>query len=273
VRQFKSKATSTATYDVEMKSIEISAKAREAFGAFFKGRRSGQTGPALPAALTKISINISHTFATRVRVRILKQIAICHQAANPDYKVFVTNYLPRPCLKVKFPSGKVDPFTYVEAVRRFGHYLSKDFLRSESTYAKGVGLEKLVPTFLILSPDYILPSITLTPGPPPTKRTADQMAEPEAAGPAKKGKNKGKGKGKKQVTLNAPQTRSNKQQSSSSAILTSNQFEVLASPAPLLEKSFDQTRDEVNSTKATAQDEVTSSSDDEDQTITNQMSE
>jgi len=248
VRQFKTKGTNTATYDVEMDSVSTSAKIRQAFGAFFKGRKAGSAAPPLPKELTKISINISHTFTTRVRVRIMKQIAICHQAVNPDYNCFVTNFLPRPVLKIKPPAGKVDAYTFVEAVKRFSHHLTPEFLKAEATYAKGVGIDKLLPTFLVLSPDLIQPALALTPAPAPAvKRTADQMEDPPAAGPTKKGKGKGRGKGatksQKTVTIN---TRS--------AVLSTNQFAALASPATptpatTLETSFTAS-DQITSNKA-----------------------
>lgn len=228
VRQFKTKTAGTATYDVEMQSVSISAKARAAFGAFFKGRTPGTQAPALPAALTKISINISHTFNTRVRVRLMKQMAVCHQATNTDYKCFVTNFLPRPQLIIRHPSGKRDAFLFVEAVKRFGHLLTPDFLKAETAYAKGVGLDKLISTFIILTPDLIQPSITLTPAPPPAvKRTADQMTGTQhPAGPAKRGKGKGKRGGRGGLSTGHP-TRS----TVAAPLATANRYDALASPA------------------------------------------
>lgn len=255
VRQLKNKGTTTATYDVEMESVEASATVRSTFGAFFKGRKAGKAVTPLPAELTKISINNSHTFTTRVRVRIMKQLAICHQAANPDFACFVTSYLPRPALRIKPPGGKVDTYQFVEAVRRFSHYLTPDFLKTETTYAKGVGLDKLISTFIVLNPDLILPPITLTPGPNPTsKRTADQMEDKQSStAPAKKGRGKGKAKSKgpgkgqgkdrdqvkgKVSFSQGPSTRSGQASVAGSSVTISNRFESLASPAPMLDTSF-----------------------------------
>jgi len=241
VRQFRTKTAGVASYDVEMDSVASSARARSLFGGFFKGKTAGRKTVQLPADLTKISINIHHTFNTRIRVRLMKQMAISHQAANTDYKCFVTNYNPRPCLKVKYPnSTKVDSFQFVEAVRRFSHLLSAEFLKAETAYAKTIGLDKLVPTFIVLNPDLIQPSVTFTPAPPPAiKRTADQMTGgPSKAGPIKKHMskgNKGKGKGKS----GGPSTRSNKPGPPTATTQVSNRFATLASPAPDLSKSFE----------------------------------
>jgi len=237
VRQFKTKGTNTATYDVQMDSVTTSAEIREAFGAFFKGKKRGSAVPPLPKELTKISINNSHTFQTRVRVRIMKQLATCHQAVNTDLSCFVTSYHPRPLLKIRHPSGKVDAFSFVESIRRFSQYLTDDFRKAETTYAKGVGLDKLIPTFLVLTPDLIQPSITHTPGSTTAvKRTAEMMeGSTTTFVPAKKGKGKRKGKGK-QSGASGVVTRSG--DAPSGSVPTSNPFEVLASPAVALESSF-----------------------------------
>ena len=164
VRQYKTKAEGIATYDVQMETKEMASLIRSTFGGYWKKAVKGQTKAPLPPALNNISLTISHTFATRVRVRILRQISKLHQSANPELSVFVTNYLPRPTLKVRATSGKIDTFTYVSAVKRFSHHLSREFLIEETKFAKNsMSMDSLLPYFLVLSPDLILPPNPQTP--------------------------------------------------------------------------------------------------------------
>jgi len=238
VRQYKTRKTNLGTYDVELESKEASALVRNTFGRYWKKAQPGVAKPALPQLLSNISITISHTFATRIRVRILKQMAKLHQAANPDLSVFVTNYLPRPSLKVRASSGKIDTYFYVEAIKRFGHHLKSDFLIEEAKYAKGhISLDALLPHFLVLSPDLIAPPNPLTPAPtaptrstrqgkPGTARKAPKRGSDDSVTPrGKKGvKSAKKPKGPAKGRAGQPS------QGTSSTLATSNQFSALASP-------------------------------------------
>jgi len=164
VRQYKARKTETGTYDVELNSREVSAVFREAFGRLLRGKKAGRNQMPMPPALTNVSVTISHTFATCIRVRILKEMARVHNDANPELSAFVTNYEPRPVLKIRKESGRVDIFPFVDAVRRFGSYLTHEFLVEEASYAKGnVRVENLTPYFLVLSPDHVLPGIAPSP--------------------------------------------------------------------------------------------------------------
>ena len=87
VRQYKTKQSPTANYDVQMTSVEASEKIRSAYGMFWRKPKSGKPQTPLPQLLTNVSITISLTFATRIRVKLMKQMAKLHQAANPEYSV------------------------------------------------------------------------------------------------------------------------------------------------------------------------------------------
>ena len=203
MRQYKNRQspadTPTANYDVEMETVKASELIRSAYGAFWRKPRPGKAKPQIPPILAHISITICQTFSTRIRVRILKQMAKRHQEANPDLNVFVTNFLPRPTLKVRQQGGgRVSTYTYVEAVKRFGHHLTRDFLVAEASYARpNVPLDCLTPYFLVLSPDMVQKSNPQTPpsqGPArskPVKRGLEQ--EPSTASKKSKGKARGKG--------------------------------------------------------------------------------
>jgi len=178
VRQYKTKAEGIATYDVQMETKEMATLIRGTFGGYWKKAPKGQTKAPIPQQLNNISLTISHTFATRIRVRILRQIAKLHQSANPELSVFVTNYLPRPTLKVRAASGKIDTFNYVSAIKRFSHHLSRDFLVEEAKFAKNnMSMDSLLPHFLVLSPDLILPPNPTTPAPGAPPRMTRQAAK------------------------------------------------------------------------------------------------
>jgi len=215
---------------------------RSAFGELLKSRAPGKKALPTPKDLVGISIAISHTFATRVRVRILKQMAKVHRECNTDQAAYVTNYLPRPTLKIRHLNNqnKVETFLYYEAIKRFSHYLSEEFLVEEANYAKGnIGVDNLRSVFVVLSPDHVQPGILPSPA-TGSKRgnehlegvSGSQSSQPAAKKSVGFTQVKGKagqggkgGKGKK--TANA-------------AVPTSNQFAALLvdSPASTLERSF-----------------------------------
>jgi len=246
VRQFRAKKTQTGTYDVILQTREQSEQLRGAFGNLLKSRAPGKTALPMPKELTGVTIAISHTFATRVRVRIMRQISKIHADLNKDLAVFVTNYLPRPNLVVRHPSGKRESFLYFEAVRKFGHYLSEEFLVEESNYAKGnIGVDNLQSVFLVLSSDRVQPGLVPTPqvgtkrGPEHLDSTASGQAPKKVSFTAPRGGKSRGGKG----------GRGGKRSSTSSAtISTSNQFAALlsSSPATPLEKSFSATSGSVD---------------------------
>jgi len=241
VRQFRTKKTTTATYNVRMRSKEDSDEIRSAFGVILKNKaKSGKHAPPVPTCLTGVTLAISHTFTTRIRVRVMREMARLHHEANPELSTYVTNYLPRPCLRVRHQSGKVDNHLYVDAVKRFSHYLSRDFLAQETTYAKSVGLEHLQSLFLVLSPDLIQAGVPVTPEvqsgskrgsdhledkQPPPKKVPGHSTSSQAKGTAK-----GKGRGKKTGAS-----------ATASPLATSNSFAALAALAeasPDLDRSF-----------------------------------
>lgn len=165
VRQFRGR--NGAIYDAEMSSVASSHRIRTAFGAFY---RRGSNGP--PPAVAKLTVTNSLTFASRVRVRILKEIAKKHLAANADtdLSVFVTNYLPRPVLKLKEKKGPLFTYSYCEAVQKFSHHLTPDFLQLTTKFAnQHIPRDELTSTFLVLSPDLLRsPNDSQTPTPSPS---------------------------------------------------------------------------------------------------------
>ncbi len=153
IRQYRGKK---AIYDVEMPSKSDSRAIRDAFGQFWRKK----SGRRLPDSLKGITIANCTTFPTRVRVRMLKELARKHSIANPELSCFVTNYFPRPELKIRNKKAPMVTMTYSTAVVRLSHHLTTDFLVELYQYAKSaLPDEEIVERFLVLSPDLLKPGV------------------------------------------------------------------------------------------------------------------
>ncbi len=185
IRQYKGKKP---IYDVEMSSVSESRAIRDGFGQFWRKK----SGKRLPDALKGVTIANSTTFPTRVRVRLLKEIARRHSIANPELTCFVTNYYPRPELKIRSRKSPMVTLTYSEAIVRLPQHLSTDFLIELYEYAKSVlPDEEIVERFLVLSPDLLKPgsghadnsSMSIDEPPPAADHTSSNEGEAEDAEP------------------------------------------------------------------------------------------
>jgi len=89
---------------------------------------------------------------------LLKELARKHTIANPELTCFVTNYYPRPELKIRSKRSPMVTLTYSEAVVRMPHHLSNEFLVELYQYARSVlPDEEIVERFLVISPDLLKP--------------------------------------------------------------------------------------------------------------------
>lgn len=150
MRQYRGRET---VYDVELVTATLARSLRNNYGKFW---RKGSRSP-MPDILKGISVANSLTFASRVRVRILKEICRRHLEANPGMTMFVTNYLPRPTLRLK-DKGPIQTFHYADAVRRFSHHLSETFLTTLTRFARtNISPDQLKPLFLVLNADLLTP--------------------------------------------------------------------------------------------------------------------
>ncbi len=148
-------------YDIEMFSPVDSQAIRDAFGLYFRKK----SGKRLPESLKGITVSNVVTFATRVRIRLLKEVCRLHQAVNPLTSCFVTNYLPRPELKIRDRKGPVVSLSYTKTVQQMSHHLTTAFLTELSEFARSnLPEEEVRDRFLVLSPDFIF----CNPIPPPT---------------------------------------------------------------------------------------------------------
>jgi hypothetical protein len=144
-------------YDVEMSSVSESRAIRDSFGQYWRKK----SGKKMPDGLKGITIANSTTFPTRVRVRLLKELARKHSLANPELTCFVTNYYPRPELKIRSRRSPMVTLTYSKEVEKLAHHLSHEFLIELYEYAKSVlPDEEIVERFLVLSPDLLNPGLS-----------------------------------------------------------------------------------------------------------------
>jgi hypothetical protein len=151
IRQYRGKK---AIYDVEMPSKRASRTIRDAFGQFWRKR----SGRRLPDTLKGITIANCTTFPTRVRVRLLKELARKHSLANPELSCFVTNYFPRPELKIRNKKAPMVTMSYADAIVRLSHHLTTEFLIELYQYARSaLPDDEIVKRFLVLTPDLLKP--------------------------------------------------------------------------------------------------------------------
>jgi len=135
--------------------VSESRAIRDSFGAFWRKK----SGKRLPEGLKGITIANSTTFPTRVRVRLLKELARKHSLANPELTCFVTSYYPRPELKIRSRRSPMVTMNYTDAITKLSHHLSLEFLTELYEYARSVlPDEEIVERFMILSPDLLKPS-------------------------------------------------------------------------------------------------------------------
>jgi hypothetical protein len=184
IRQYKGKKP---IYDVEMPSMSESRAIRDGFGQFW----SKKSGKRMPDGLKGVTIANSTTFPTRVRVRLLKELARKHSIANPELSCFVTNYFPRPELKIRSRRNPMVTLSYTDAVVRLPHHLSNEFLIELYEYARSVLPDvEIVKRFLVLSPDLLKPgsghadssSMSLDDQPPSNENPPSSHSEPQPSG-------------------------------------------------------------------------------------------
>ncbi len=148
-KQFKAKRV---VYDIKMYNPVDSQAIRDAFGLYFRKK----SGKRLPESLKGITVSNMVTFPTHVRIHLLKEVCRLHQSANPFTSCFMTNYLPRPELKIRDRKGPVVSLSYTKTVQQMSHHLTTAFLTELSEFARSNLPEKEVrDRFLVLSLDFI----------------------------------------------------------------------------------------------------------------------
>ena len=143
---------SEVRYSVQMESAAASQEIRTKFGSFFVGRQDRR-----PEALRQISVSNKITPGTQVRIMILKLLSKRYLASNPDAKVRVVGYEPRPILKITPPESSSDHrvmvYTYIEAISRLPTCFTVSELRPIIAKARVHFRNRLRSTFVVLSDD------------------------------------------------------------------------------------------------------------------------
>ena len=103
------------TYNVQLRDAVEARVVRDKFGGYFVG------GDHRPANLKPYSIRNRITPGTKVRIAVLQVLARRYKTSNPNAKVQVLGYEPRPLLKITPASDASDRrqlvYGYVEAVK------------------------------------------------------------------------------------------------------------------------------------------------------------
>ena len=105
------------TYNVQLRDGTEARAVRDKFGGYFVG------GDHRPTNLKPYSIRNKITPGTKVRIAVLQVLARRYKTSNPNAKVQLINYEPRPTLKITPPVDAADRrplvYSYVEAVKAF----------------------------------------------------------------------------------------------------------------------------------------------------------
>ena len=105
------------TYNVQLRDVAEAGAVRDKFGSYFVG------GEHRPANLKKFSVRNRITPETKVRIAVLQVLGRRYKTANPNSKVQVIGYDPRPVIKITPASDATDTrartYNYVEAVKAF----------------------------------------------------------------------------------------------------------------------------------------------------------
>ena len=88
--------TGGTVYNVRLNSVAASSRIRELFSGFFRG----ENPVSLPDSLRGISVRNKVTLATRIRLRILRELGNLYVEANPGSSFKARGFDPRPMLLI-----------------------------------------------------------------------------------------------------------------------------------------------------------------------------
>ena len=123
----RQRTSGKTVYNVRLNSVATSQRIRELFSGFFRKDRPVQ----LPRELRGVSLKNKVTLGTRIRIRILQELAKNYQASNPGTTAIVRSFDPRPLLVTMPARGSSDrmrTFNFIEAVTKLKVAFSDDNL-------------------------------------------------------------------------------------------------------------------------------------------------
>ena len=107
--------TGGTVYNVKVSSNAASSRIRELFSGFFRG----ENPVSLPTHLRGVSVRNKVTLATRIRLRILRELGKLYVESNPGSSFKVRGFDPRPLLFITPARGSSDrpkTLNFIEAV-------------------------------------------------------------------------------------------------------------------------------------------------------------
>ena len=119
--------TGGTVYNVRLNSVAASSRIRELFSGFFRG----ENPVSLPDSLRGISVRNKVTLATRIRLRILRELGNLYVEANPGSSFKARGFDPRPMLLITPARGSTDRpkmFNFIEAATTLSASFSDDNL-------------------------------------------------------------------------------------------------------------------------------------------------
>ena len=121
------RTTGQTVYNARLNSVAVSQRIRDLYSGFFRKDRPIK----LPDRLRGVSLKNKVTLATRIRIRIMQEIASNYQISNPGSIAAVRGFDSRPVLMINPPRGSSDrprSYTFVEAVTKLKVVFSDDNL-------------------------------------------------------------------------------------------------------------------------------------------------
>ena len=123
------RTTGMTVYNVRVNSVAVATRIRDLYSGFFRKDHP----VSLPPHLRGVSLRNKVTLATRIRLRILRELGNIYVASNPGASFNVRGYDPRPILTTFPARGSTDrPQTYnfVEAATSLSASFSDEALAS-----------------------------------------------------------------------------------------------------------------------------------------------
>ena len=149
----RGRTTGNTVLNVRLNSTAASERIRELYSGFFRRANAIQ----LPQGFRGISVRNKVTLATRIRIRILQQIANTYLASNPGATVDVRGYQSRPVLVTTPPRGAPNSrqmtYNFVEACKSLSTAFSDDALARIFQIVGTHHLNELRALFIVLNDD------------------------------------------------------------------------------------------------------------------------
>ena len=121
------RTTGQTVYNVKLDSVAASQRIRDLYSGFFRKEKPIK----LPIELRGVSVKNKVTLDTRVRIRIMQELAANYQAANPGSVATVRGFDPRPTMMITPARGSSDRprvFNFIDAATKLKAVFSDDSL-------------------------------------------------------------------------------------------------------------------------------------------------